>query len=201
MLVGCTRPRPQALASCQPCRRPASGCISNRTPQLRNRIIFLSSALGLCTAAAYFVFTPSRSRSAPSIHDQPISASHFTPAVICSSELTGPNTKLISLSVHPHLLPPRNSPVLKPIWSVFIKDDDIQVERPYTPLYTPDSDGRLTFWIKRYPHGEVGRWLHSKNVGDAIELRGPLKTWQWKEDVWDEIIMVCVSTLFNGHVI
>jgi cytochrome-b5 reductase len=96
---------------------------------------------------------------------------------------------LITLSVQPCLLPPRDS---KPIWSVFIKDDDIQVERPYTPLFPPDDDGRLTFWIKRYPHGEVGQWLHSKGVGDIVHLRGPLKTWQWKEDVWDEIIMVCV---------
>jgi cytochrome-b5 reductase len=100
---------------------------------------------------------------------------------------------LITLSIQPYLLPPRNSPTLKPIWSVFIKDDDIQVERPYTPLFPPDDDGRLTLWIKQYPHGEVGQWLHSKGVGDIIELRGPLETWQWKEDVWDEIIMVCVA--------
>jgi cytochrome-b5 reductase len=48
----------------------------------------------------------------------------------------------------------------------------------------------MIFWIKKYPDGEVGRWLHSKKVGDTIELRGPLQTWKWEDVVWDEIVMV-----------
>ena len=110
-----------------------------------------------------------------------------------SSESHGSDTKLIRLVVSPNLLPPDDvsDPSFHPIWSVFIKDDDIQVERPYTPLQGIDEQGRMLFWIKKYPKGEVGRWLHSKAVGDQVELRGPLKTWSWKEDEWDEIIMVC----------
>jgi len=73
---------------------------------------------------------------------------------------------------------------------VFIKDDDIQVERPYTPLEGVDEDGRMLFWIKQYEKGEVGRWLHSKKVGDTIEIRGPLKTWAWQDDTWDDVVMV-----------
>jgi cytochrome-b5 reductase len=80
---------------------------------------------------------------------------------------------------------------LAPIWSIYIKDDDIQVERPYTPLEGVSEDGRMLFWIKKYEKGEVGRWLHSKNVGDTIEIRGPLKTWLWQEGAWDEVVMVC----------
>ena len=165
----------------------------------RHRLLFRSSAshaqtvfvfgtLGIC-AAAYFSL-PRKSRSAPTSHREPMSASHFIPAVITSSEPSGPDTKLITMSVQSHLLPPRNSPALTPIWSVFIKDDDIQVERPYTPLEGIDNLGRMKFWIKRYPEGEVGRWLHLKKVGDTIELRGPLKTWNWQQDAWDEIVMV-----------
>jgi hypothetical protein len=48
----------------------------------------------------------------------------------------------------------------------------------------------MQFWIKKYPHGEVGRWIHSKKVGDDIEIRGPLTTWPWKDDAWDEVVMV-----------
>ncbi|GAV99413.1 ferredoxin reductase-like protein [Lentinula edodes] len=40
----------------------------------------------------------------------------------------------------------------------------------------------MSFWIKKYEHGEVGRWLHSKKVGDEIEIRAPLQTWLWKDD-------------------
>jgi cytochrome-b5 reductase len=132
------------------------------------------------------------SRSAPTSTKLPLSPSHFTPAAIVSSESCGPDTKLLQLVVPPNLLPPDVASNLSftPIWYVFIKDDDIQVERPYTPLQGIDEQGRMLFWIKKYPKGEVGRWLHSKAVGDQVELRGPLKTWSWKDDEWDEIVMV-----------
>lgn len=66
------------------------------------------------------------------------------------------------------------------------------MERTYTPLEGVDKDGQIHFWIKKYDNGEVGRWLHSKHIGDTVEIRGPIKTWIWKEDTWDEIVMVCM---------
>ena len=84
--------------------------------------------------------------------------------------------------------------IFSPVWSIFIKDDDIQVERPYTPLEGIDEDGKMSFWIKKYEKGEVARWLHTKRPGDHVEIRGPVQTWlwQWQEELWDEIIMVSV---------
>jgi cytochrome-b5 reductase len=119
-----------------------------------------------------------------------LSYQHFTPTRVISTEESGPDTKLIKIAIAPDLLPHRD--LFDPIWSVYIKDDDIQVERPYTPLRGVDENGHMLFWIKKYPKGEVGRWLHSKNTGDDIELRGPIKTWTWKHDSWDEVVMVCV---------
>lgn len=164
---------------------------TNRVAHIR-RALTLSVALGSLAGASLYLFYPDTSRSAPTLTQIPLSSSHFTPATIVSSEICGPDTKLLQLVVPPSLLPPydaSNSSFL-PIWSVFIKDDDIQVERPYTPLQGIDEQGRMLFWIKKYPNGEVGRWLHSKSVGDQVELRGPLATWPWKEDEWDEIFMV-----------
>jgi hypothetical protein len=140
------------------------------------------------SAVAVYFYWPRPSRSAPTYHKVPLSPSHFTPVTLSSCETTSRDTKLFTLTVLLHLIPDEAS--LTPIWSVFIKDDDIQVERPYTPLEGIDSQGRMTFWIKKYPNGEVGRWLHSKDVGDTIEIRGPLRTWEWQHDVWDEVIMV-----------
>ncbi|KAJ7499186.1 hypothetical protein FB451DRAFT_1347509 [Mycena latifolia] len=142
--------------------------------------------------AAAYLFLPDKSRSAPTVDNASLSPSHFTRATLTSSEPSGPNTKLLVLTVHglsAHKIPP-----LAPIWSVFIKDDDIQVERAYTPLEGIDEHGQMLFWIKKYPKGEVGRWLHSKKVGDDIEFRGPLSTWAWKEDEWDEIVMISGGT-------
>lgn len=158
----------------------------------RSRPIQLISATVGIAAAAYF-FSPWNSRGVQTSESTPLSPSHFIPVAIASSAASGPNTKLLTVVVPPHLLPPYDASTLAPIWSVYIKDDDIQVERPYTPLEGIDKDGCMKFWIKKYANGEVGRWLHSKNIGDSIEIRGPLRTWEWREGVWDEIVMVCCT--------
>lgn len=154
------------------------------------------------TVAAYF-FWPDTSRSAPTHIHAHLSPAHFTPVILTGSKsCPDPETRLITLTVPPQSVPARNETVFGPIWSVFIKDDDIQVERPYTPLKGIDSEGRMDFWVKRYPKGEVGRWLHSKRVGDTIEIRGPVQTWRWQEEKWDEIVMVrqLFSTSITGLV-
>ncbi|KAJ7781521.1 hypothetical protein B0H16DRAFT_1498676 [Mycena metata] len=153
---------------------------------LRARVVSstLFGIFGAGTAA--YLFLPDKSRSAPTVDNASLSPCHFTRATLTSSEPSGPNTKLLVLKVHG--LPAQNHPsLLAPIWSVFIKDDDIQVERPYTPLRGIDEHGRMLFWIKKYPKGEVGRWLHSKRVGDQIEFRGPLM-------LGTEIVMISGGT-------
>ncbi|KZP12117.1 ferredoxin reductase-like protein [Athelia psychrophila] len=121
-----------------------------------------------------------------------LSPSQFRPLPLTSSVDSGPDTKLLTLTVPPHMRPAllaQNS-----IWSVYVKDDDIQVERPYTPLEGIDENGQMKFWIKKYPKGEVGRWLHSKKPGENIEVRGPLQTWAWEQGVWDEVVMISGGT-------
>jgi cytochrome-b5 reductase len=158
-----------------------------RPTPLRNPLISAFVVLGAGTAL-YLL------RDAPTLDHASLSYQHFTPTRVISTEESGPHTKLLKIAIAPDLLPPRD--LFDPIWSVYIKDDDIQVERPYTPLQGVDENGHMLFWIKKYPKGEVGRWLHSKNAGDEIELRGPIKTWTWKQDSWDEVVMVCVLPFF-----
>lgn len=168
--------------------RSISTVPSNPKPVSSHFTNFGFGAVGFGVAIYFFI--PSNSRSAPTYGNKPLSPKYFIPSIITSSENSGPDTKLITLQVAPHLLPTTQSADIAPIWSIYVKDDDIQVERQYTPLEGVNSEGRMSFWIKKYPKGEVGRWLHSKRVGDAVEIRGPLKTWEWKEDVWDDIVMV-----------
>ncbi|KAF9534912.1 ferredoxin reductase-like protein [Crepidotus variabilis] len=137
--------------------------------------------------------------------DLVLSPKKFTRTILTSTKDTGPNSKILELKVPPALLP--NKDAFSSIWSVYIKDDDIQVERPYTPLNGIDEEGRMQFWIKKYPQGEVGRWLHSKKEGERIEVRAPLMTWAWKEDEWDEVVMISGGTgitpfiqLFNTEI-
>ncbi|KAF8299889.1 hypothetical protein DL93DRAFT_2032122, partial [Clavulina sp. PMI_390] len=111
----------------------------------------------------------------------------------------------ITLRLPPHLLPTDevSRASLAAVHSIYVKDDDIQVERPYTPLYGIETDtnehpGRMVFWIKKYPRGEVGRWLHSKKPEEKIEIRGPVVTWDYAKDMqlhnWDEIVMISGGT-------
>ncbi|ETW83854.1 hypothetical protein HETIRDRAFT_314450 [Heterobasidion irregulare TC 32-1] len=158
-------------------------------------IVALAATGGL--TAAYF-FWPSESRAAPTYRHESISPSHFTPVTLTASEDCGPNLKLLTLTIAPESLPSSSqSSAFWPIWSIFIKDDDIQVERPYTPLEGMDDRGNIKLWVKKYLKGEVGRWLHSKQVGDTVEIRGPLPTFHAYADTWDEIVMISGGTGFS----
>jgi cytochrome-b5 reductase len=136
----------------------------------------------------------------PNIIDPPlvptkVSPTQYVPTKLASTEPSGPDTKLLKIVAPPHLRHLKGESDAS-IWSIYIKDDDIQVERAYTPLNGVDSNGDMLFWIKKYPKGEVGRWLHSKSAGESIEVRGPLSTWPWKDDTWDEVVMVSMLFLY-----
>lgn len=147
--------------------------------------------LGSGAVVVSYLLWPNSSRAAPTKKDALLSPTHFTPVTISYTEpCQDPNTRLMTLVVPRQSIPSLQEAALQPIFSVYIKDDDIQVERPFTPLEGMDSEGCMKFWIKKYETGEVGRWLHSKRAGDQIEIRGPLKTWPWADGEWDEVIMV-----------
>lgn len=164
------------------------------------RVAVWAGSLGGISLLAAYLFWPDPSRSAPTYAHVALSPAHFTPVTVTATEqCKDPNTRLMTFTVPRESIPPiqPGDTLSAPIWSIFIKDDDIQVERPYTPLEGIDEEGRMRFWVKKYPKGEVGRWLHSKRTGDKIEIRGPLKTWPWQERLWDEVIMVGVWCKFH----
>ncbi|KAI0832321.1 ferredoxin reductase-like C-terminal NADP-linked domain-containing protein [Trametes gibbosa] len=156
-----------------------------------------SLLLGLGSGAivtSYFLW-PNSSRAAPTKQNALLSPTHFTPVEVTATEpCPDPNTRLMTLTVPRQAIPTLDQTGFQPIWSIYIKDDDIQVERPFTPLEGIDSEGRMKFWVKRYERGEVGRWLHTKKPGDKIEIRGPLKTWPWQDGEWDEVVMISGGT-------
>lgn len=155
-------------------------------PKSSRSWLLLAAGITATGGLVTYSIWPHRSSSSESR----LAPSYFIHATVVSSQETSSNTKLLTLGIPPELVPAQEEDSLSSIWSIFIKDDEIQVERPYTPLEGIDSLGRMNFWIKRYPSGEVGRWLHSKNVGDTVEIRGPLSTWKWVDDSWDDVIMV-----------
>ena len=188
------------------CRRQLTTSQANQRPRLPRYIGVAVLATFASAASAFFLLPSAPSRAAPTLAREPLSVNHFTPSVVLESKDATPHTKLITLRIDPALVPPRlirrsasssGEPVSAvrcdaPIYSVFLKHSDIQVERPYTPLECADEEGNMHFWIKKYDKGSVGRWLHAKKVGDTVELRGPELTWDWswRQGDWDEVIMV-----------
>ncbi|GJJ07440.1 hypothetical protein Clacol_001642 [Clathrus columnatus] len=156
------------------------------------RAIGYVSGFGMLAGGLYYLLVNGPSRAAPTSSNLPMAPTHFTPVTITSSVSCTPYTKLLKFKLQSHTIP-KNTPRTGTIYSVYIKDSDIQVERPYTPLEGIDENEEMEFWVKRYHGGEVGRWIHERKVGEQIEIRGPVVTWQWKEGEWDEIIMVRMS--------
>lgn len=177
---------------------------------------------GLSTSAYLFYLL----NSEPS---QELSPFHWSSVTVESSvpSPSDPASKIITLRI-PNSLVSSNStqsPSLEdhpPVYSFYFKNSDIQVERPYTPLFGitgPGSEATAkspnhtsssptgedahfaSFWIKKYDHGEVGRWLHSKRAGEALDIRGPAVTLDFEAEMkkgqFDEVVMVRVS--FSSH--
>jgi hypothetical protein len=67
------------------------------------------------------------------------------------------------------------------------------VERPFTPLHGVAEDGTIQLWVKRYEGGEVGRWLHARQPGEVLDIRGPMETLRWPYPPgkqWDHVVLV-----------
>jgi len=174
-------------------RRLSTSPSTNSHSRLRLSTLAFITTTGVLVSS-YFLW-PSKYRGSPTFSHRPLSPSYFIPVTISENSQFGPDLAVLTLSVPPDSRCwDENDPSLEPIWSIFIKDDDIQVERPYTPLFGID-EGVIKLWVKCYSRGEVGRWLHSKQAGDTIEIRGPLKTFPFREGEWDELVMVYLSLL------
>lgn len=76
---------------------------------------------------------------------------------------------------------------------LFIKDDTIQVMRPYTPINpNPHQDGYFDLVVKKYKNGSVSRTLTGFEPGiHQVHVRGPMEEeYEYKENSLDEIGMV-----------
>lgn len=78
---------------------------------------------------------------------------------------------------------------------ISLKDSSMQVQRPYTPLNVSKEAG-LQLLVKRYEDGMVTRWLDRRQIGDLVELRGPIGSLAYRENMVDRIGMVGLRLLF-----
>ena len=83
----------------------------------------------------------------------------------------------------------------KGIWSVEVKQPELQIARSYTPLppINPVGYSELRFLIRKEHRGEVSGYLHRLGFGSQIELRGPHPGFDVPEDV-AEVVFIAGGT-------
>ena len=85
------------------------------------------------------------------------------------------------------------------IWSVEIKQPQLQIARKYTPIPLSKvaresfGPGALQFLIRREIHGEVSGWLHKLPIGSEIEIRGPRGQYALPDDA-DGVLFIAAGT-------
>lgn len=87
------------------------------------------------------------------------------------------------------------------VWSVQLKQPQIQIARSYTPLpplHAEDSHDKntlkqLRFLIRREPQGEVSGYLHRLPLGARIALSGPHIEYAIPQDA-DEVVFIAGGT-------
>ncbi|KAI9262712.1 hypothetical protein BY458DRAFT_491348 [Sporodiniella umbellata] len=80
---------------------------------------------------------------------------------------------------------------------LFIKDDAIQVMRPYTPINAnPYKDGFVDLLVKKYENGSVSRTLTAfEPQVHQVHIRGPMEEeYQYKQNSLDEVGMIAGGT-------
>lgn len=61
------------------------------------------------------------------------------------------------------------------------------VYRPYTPVSSDDTLGRVEFVIKVYPQGKMSQVVGGMRVGDTMMMKGPRGRFAYARNQWKEI--------------
>ncbi|KAI1084140.1 hypothetical protein F5B20DRAFT_523810 [Whalleya microplaca] len=148
----------------------------------RRPFIFLGGA-SLCLIG----FTVLNLSTTEESDDDIINRTDFSPFTIVSKEQVSPTAFILTVraSSPTSSSTPSPSPRIEEawrhgLWSVEIKQPQLQIARHYTPLppspsspspSTPPSD--LRFLVRKLDHGELSSYLSKQPVGAQLWLRGP----------------------------
>lgn len=159
---------------------------------------YLSFGIILVAAVTYF---NDNDRTSPCL----LNRERFTPCLVVSSEPVSPTAFILTVKTPSSRGifsgdTPTNQAIVREawrhgLWSVEIKQPQLQIARNYTPLPpVPDEEdqplkespsampdrsddddnaAQLRFLVRRYDSGETSNYLSRLRPGDTIELRGP----------------------------
>lgn len=166
--------------------RPFTSRSSTIKPPLsqRRRRLYQLAGLALALHITYLLYNSLTSDSNNNHPRATLNKSLFTPCTVLANEPISPSAFLLTIQ----LPPGRNNDSIVAaahahgLWSVEVKQPQLQIARNYTPLPPPPADGdqqqqqqqlQLQFYVRRYTGGEVSSYLSRLAHGDQIEIRGP----------------------------
>ena len=80
-----------------------------------------------------------------------------------------------------------------PIMSLRIKNPNLEIQRSYTPLNLSSEEIHLL--IKRYPNGELSRFLHILTPGRAtVWVNQGRQEWDFVDGEWDHVVFIAGGT-------
>eukprot|EP00030_Apusomonadida_sp_AF-17_P008944 a953_284.p1 GENE.a953_284~~a953_284.p1 ORF type:complete len:307 (-),score=133.86 a953_284:74-964(-) len=152
------------------------------------RILAAAVAVAVPSMVAYKVHCDSAAASAP---PSPLSGDEFRKFRVQSVEQLTHNTRKISLE-----LPAESSLGIRTASALLVrtKIGEEEVIRPYTPTTLGDVKGRFDFVIKVYPEGKVSKAMGAVQVGDSVDVKGPIAKLAVTPNMKKQIAMVAGGT-------
>lgn len=105
-----------------------------------------------------------------------LNTSTFTPFKLVSKESVSSTSAIFTLQATKPIRDALKQVKDSGVWSIQIKQPQLQIARSYTPLPPLDTQGsqnELRLLIRQEKNGEVSSYLHSLPKGGNVELRGP----------------------------
>eukprot|EP00201_Polytomella_parva_P003680 CAMPEP_0175080778 /NCGR_PEP_ID=MMETSP0052_2-20121109/25734_1 /TAXON_ID=51329 ORGANISM="Polytomella parva, Strain SAG 63-3" /NCGR_SAMPLE_ID=MMETSP0052_2 /ASSEMBLY_ACC=CAM_ASM_000194 /LENGTH=268 /DNA_ID=CAMNT_0016351591 /DNA_START=96 /DNA_END=902 /DNA_ORIENTATION=- len=75
-----------------------------------------------------------------------------------------------------------------------IGENGKNVIRPYTPISTPNTKGYLDMVVKAYPTGVMSKHICGLQVGDSLDLKGPIPKYPYQANIKKHIGMIAGGT-------
>ncbi|THX35943.1 hypothetical protein D6D10_07083 [Aureobasidium pullulans] len=126
---------------------------------------------------------------------QSLNDSTFTPFSLTKKETVSSTSAIFTLS-QSHIPPGTfDEWSKKGVWSIEIKQPQLQIARAYTPL--PPLNGSdpdaLRLLVRRERRGEVSGYLHRRPQGADVEVRGPAIEYELPQEV-DQVVFLAGGT-------
>ncbi|KAK4960722.1 hypothetical protein LTR28_004990, partial [Elasticomyces elasticus] len=167
------------------------------TPNGRGRtgivLVLVTSAIG---GAAYISYGSSGSSGSK----ESLNKTSFTPFTLISKEPVSSTSSVLTLQPQYGALGNSIRNVWTTgVWSVQIKQPQLQIARAYTPLppaLTRPADASsapLRLLVRKEHNGEVSGYLHRLSEGATVELRGPTLEYKIPQNV-EEVLFLAGGT-------